>query len=116
LGHIQRHGGDSVAAAESFATARTALKRVATVDATQAVLIGYGKSPIADRARSVRELDLDQAAASLRLAISLGFDDLPMLRQNPDFWALLARADLQTLIKNMESTRSRGPLQPQKQQ
>jgi serine/threonine protein kinase len=217
LGHIQRHGGDSVAAAESFATARAALERVVTVDATlrgrlgailtalaaaledqkktgdalillrravetlshldqdlvaddkarerksealwelarvlraagepgqaeesdvkrkglwknqppaklaalalrettQAVLIGYGKSPIDDRARSVRELDLDQAAASLRLAISLGFNDLPMLKQNPDSWALLARADLQTLIKYMESTHSDGTLQPQKQQ
>ena len=92
------------------------LAALALRETNQAVLIGYGKTPISDRARSVREHDLDQAVTNLSLAISLGFNDLPMLRQNPDSWALLERADLQPLIKKMESTHSDGPLPPQKQQ
>jgi hypothetical protein len=39
-----------------------------------------------------------------------------MLRQNPDSWALLARADLQRVIESLESTKSDGPLRPQKQE
>ena len=60
------------------------LVTLALRETARAVLIGYGKTPIPDRARSVRELDLDQTAANLSRAISLGFKDLPMLRQNPD--------------------------------
>ncbi|MFI5460821.1 MAG: protein kinase, partial [Isosphaerales bacterium] len=75
------------------------LAALALRQSSRAVLIGYGKTPISDPARSVRELDLDQAVASLRLAIFLGFKDLATLRADPDSWILLARADLQPLIK-----------------
>ncbi len=70
-------------------------------ETTQAVLIGYGKTPITDPARFVRQLDLDQAAANLRLAISLGFKDRTMLRNNPDSEVLLSREDVRPLIMDM---------------
>ena len=78
------------------------------------LLIGYGKTPISERARSVRELDLDQAAANLSLAIQLGFKDLALLRKERDSWALLERADLQSLIKELESPPPAGASQSQK--
>ena len=78
--------------------------------------IGYGKTPLTAPARSVRELDLDQAAAHLRMAISLGFKDLAMLKADRDSGILLARSDVQPLIKNLESPQSPPSLQPQKEQ
>jgi serine/threonine-protein kinase len=77
------------------------LAALALRQARRAALIGYGKTPISDQARSVRELDLDQAAASLRLAISLGFKDLAMLGADPDSWILFARTDLRPLLMDL---------------
>jgi len=91
------------------------LAALALRHASRAVLIGYGKTPITDPAKSVRELDLNQAAADLSLAVSLGFNDLAMLRANPDSWILLERADLQPLLKGLQPLERRPPLQPQKE-
>ena len=90
------------------------LAALALRQSSRAALIGYGKTPISDPARAVRELDLDQATASLRLAISFGFKDLASLRADPDSWILLGRADLQPLVKGLESPGASSPLQPQK--
>jgi len=77
------------------------LAALALRQSSRAGLIGYGKTPITDPAKSVRELDLDQAAANLRLAISFGFKDLASLRADPDSWILLARADLKPLLMDL---------------
>jgi serine/threonine protein kinase/tetratricopeptide (TPR) repeat protein len=77
-------------------------------------LIGYGKTTVGALGGSVRQLDLDQAAANLRLAIALGYSDLGRLRSDPRYAILLARDDLKPLIKALE-TRDRpaqtGPSQ-----
>ncbi len=66
-----------------------------------AALIGYGKTPVPPAALSVRMLDLDQAAADLRLAVARGFRDLRMLRSHPDSPILLARDDVKLLMMDM---------------
>jgi eukaryotic-like serine/threonine-protein kinase len=69
---------------------------------TRAAMIGYGKTPIGRAAMLVRELDLDQAAEDLRMAVSLGFRDLGKLRADLDSWLLLSRPDLRSLIDDLE--------------
>ena len=67
----------------------------------RANVIGYGATPVSEQARTVRELDLDQAAANLQLAIARGFRDLRMLRSHPDSPVLLSRKDVKLLIMDM---------------
>ncbi len=67
----------------------------------RALVIGYGKTPISDRARAVRELELEQASECVRLAIERGFNDLPKLRSHPDSPFLLSRAEVKPLIMDM---------------
>jgi serine/threonine-protein kinase len=67
----------------------------------RALVIGYGKTPLSDRARAVRELDLAQAADNLRLAFARGFHDLRKLGSHPDSTFLLSREDLPLLIMDM---------------
>jgi hypothetical protein len=64
-------------------------------------LIGYGKTPISARARAVRDLDLDLAAAHLGLAVSSGFADLEVLEAHPDFGVLLGHAGLNALVRRL---------------
>src|SRR5204863_8703170 len=59
------------------------LAKLALNQASRAALIGYGKTPISDSAKAVRKLDLAQAAANLKLAISRWFQDWATLRANP---------------------------------
>ena len=49
----------------------------------------------------VRERDLDQASANLKLAIARGFRDLRMLQSHPDSQMLLSREDLKLPIMDM---------------
>ena len=58
--------------------------------------------------------DLDQAADHLRMAVSLGFRDLALLRADPDSWLLLSRADLRLLSTTSNSPNSLSICQPQK--
>ena len=67
----------------------------------RAVGIGYGKTSVSDRAETVRELELEQAAEYLRLAISRGFNDLRGLRSHPDSTFLLTREDVKPFIMDM---------------
>ncbi|HZW33404.1 MAG TPA: serine/threonine-protein kinase [Isosphaeraceae bacterium] len=83
---------------------------------SRAALIGYGKTPLSPPAQTVRQLDLDQAAANLRLAIDRGYSDLARLRAHPDSAALLARADVQSLVKGLEHPVQPAPTQPSKSQ
>jgi len=77
------------------------LANLALKQASLAGLIGYGKTPIPTVALSVRELDLDQAAANLRLAIARGFRGLRLLQSHPDCQILLSREDLRLLIMDV---------------
>ena len=91
--------------AEPLELAKLALQQV-----TRAALVGYGKTPISEPARSVREIDLDQAADNLRMAVSLGFRDLGMLLADPESWLLLSRADPDPLILDFKFPEQ--PFQP----
>jgi tetratricopeptide (TPR) repeat protein len=79
------------------------LAAVALKEASRATLIGYGKTPVSERAKAVRKLDLDLAAADLRLAISHGFTDLALIRSHPNSAFLLEREDLKALITGLEA-------------
>jgi hypothetical protein len=70
------------------------LVELAGEEAKRASVIGYGKTVVNERGGSIRQRDLDQAAANLRLAIALGFRDLGMLRSDPRYAILLTRDDL----------------------
>jgi serine/threonine-protein kinase len=74
------------------------LAALALAETTQAATVGYGRLPAGDRAEVVRSLDLDLAAANLRLAVSLGFRDPEALRKNPDASLLLSRDDIRPLL------------------
>jgi hypothetical protein len=86
------------------------LAELALKQAGRAALIGYGRTPVGEAGQAVRELDLSQAADSLRLAIGSGFNDLALLRAHPDSAMLLERPDLKPLIQRLES--SDRPAQP----
>jgi serine/threonine-protein kinase len=90
------------------------LADLALRQATGAVLIGYGKTPISPAAQRIRDLDLDQAVANLLRALSQGFDDLALIRAHPDAPALLARPELQSLIKALELRQQSSAGQPHK--
>jgi eukaryotic-like serine/threonine-protein kinase len=66
-----------------------------------ATLIGYGKTSVPPSGLAVRELDLDQAAANLQLAMAQGFRDLRVLQSDPDSSFLLSREDVKPLVQDM---------------
>jgi tetratricopeptide (TPR) repeat protein len=68
---------------------------------SRATVIGYGKTPLTPQGESVRKLELDEAAAHLRLALSLGYRDLAALRADSRLAPLLARDDLKTILENL---------------
>ena len=72
------------------------LATLALKQTSLAALIGYGKTPVSPAALSVRELDLDQAAANLQLAIARGFRDIRMLQSHPDSQILPLKGGPQT--------------------
>lgn len=85
------------------ATSAQVLVDLAFKETGRALLIGSGRTPISDRAKAVRELDLDQAADHLRLAIERGFKDVDRLKAHPDASFLLSRPDLKTAVARLES-------------
>ena len=78
------------------------LADLALKQTTVAVLIGYGKTTVSPLALKVRQHDLDQAAADLKLAVALGFRDLRLIRSHPDSSTLLSRDDLRLTIMDLE--------------
>ena len=70
------------------------LVTLALKETSRAVMIGDGKTEVSDRAKAVRSLDLDQAAANLQLAIARGFKNAARIKAYPDAPFLLARDDL----------------------
>jgi hypothetical protein len=79
------------------------LADLALKELAPATLIAYGKSDVPGRARAVRELDLDLAAAHLRLAIDGGFADLKRLDDNRDFGILKAHDGVESLLQRVRS-------------
>ncbi len=77
------------------------LATLALQQTSLAAVIGYGKTSVPPLALSVRERDLDQASANLKLAIARGFRDLRMLQSHPDSQMLLSREDLKLPIMDM---------------
>ncbi len=69
----------------------------------KATMFGYGKPVPSGRSPAVRELDLDQAAADLKLAIDLGLRDPGKLKSRPESTFLLSRDDVKTLLKQLDS-------------
>ncbi len=90
------------------------LADLALEEAGRTTVIGYGKTPISEQARSIRDHDLALAAADLRLAISQGFTNLAKLRSDPASSVLLERADLKPLIKGLEALGQPAGPQPKK--
>jgi serine/threonine protein kinase len=78
------------------------LAKLALQETNRAALIGYGKTAVSDPARAVRQLDLDQAAENLQMAVSLGFHDPSRLRADPDWWLLHSRSDIRYLMDGLE--------------
>jgi eukaryotic-like serine/threonine-protein kinase len=126
LARIARGAGETAKAADSDAKREALWKeqppaKLATLaleTAKQALLIGYGKTPISEPARSVRELDLERAAADLRLANKLGFTDVPMLRKHRESWALgalLERVEIKPPGKGPDLPSATGPGQTHKE-
>ena len=85
---------------------------LALKETSGAVVIGLGKTDVSQRAKAVRELDLDQAAANLRLAVERGFKDLNRLEAHPDAPVLLSRDDLKSTIAGLKSSRHSPGSQP----
>jgi hypothetical protein len=79
------------------------LAALALTQASRAALIGYGKTSVSGPKKSIRDLDLEQAASNLRLAISNGFTNLRFLKSNPDFSLLASRDDVKSLLKGLET-------------
>ena len=67
----------------------------------RALVIGYGKTPVSERAAAVREIELEESAENVRLAIAMGFKDLAKLRSHPDSAFLLSRDDIKPLIMDL---------------
>ena len=77
------------------------LVALAGEEASRATVIGYGKTTVNPQGGAVRQLGLDQAAANLRLAITLGYSDLGTLRSDPRYELLLSRGDIGPLLMDM---------------
>jgi hypothetical protein len=68
----------------------------------RAAQVGYGKIPVSGPVKTIRELDLDQAACNLSLAISPGLTDLSKLQAHRDANLLLSRDDVKRLLERLK--------------
>ncbi len=66
--------------------------------ASRADLIGFGLKPLSAAGQRVRELDREQAATALRMALDRGFSDLDRIFKNRSFRPLLERDDIKILL------------------
>ncbi len=85
------------------------LAALALSEVTRAAVIGYGKAPVANQADSPLDRDLVRAAANLRLAIALGYNDFAMVKSHPFFPLLQSRDDFKPLIKALQERSSSRP-------
>jgi hypothetical protein len=90
------------------------LANLGLVQVGRAALIGYGKTPLVGTGRQARDLELDLAAMNLKLAITRGFTDVPLLRSRPESTVLLERDDVKPLIRDLESHKTSSPAQAPK--
>ncbi len=68
----------------------------------RAAQVGYGKIPVTGPAKTIRELDLDQAASTLSVAIFRGLTDLSKLQAHRDANLLLSRDDVKRLLERLK--------------
>jgi hypothetical protein len=80
----------------------------------RAALVGYGKTPASGPPKTIRELDLDQAASSLTLAVSQGLTDLDKLQTHRDSNLLLSRDDVKSLLKRVKGPERQAQSPPMK--
>ena len=73
------------------------LVALAGEEASRAAVIGYGKTALDAQGETVRQLELDQAAANLRLSFTMGYSELGKLKSDPRFARLLSRGDIRLL-------------------
>ena len=88
------------------------LVALAGEEANRAAVIGYGKTALNTQGQAVRQFGLDQAAANLRLALTMGYSDLGKLQSDPRLVPLLSRDDLQPLFKALETKNRTGQTRP----
>ena len=69
---------------------------------SEATLIGFGKTPLSPPAEAVRDLDLNQAANELKLAVERGCKDLGKLKSRPEWHFLQSRMDVLAGVKTLE--------------
>ncbi len=81
---------------------------------SQATVIGYGKMPLSAPAEAIRDLDFDQAAGEVVLAVSRGLNDLDRLKSSPESPLLLSRADVKAATRKLEPSDGPPPAQPAK--
>jgi serine/threonine-protein kinase len=96
---------------------------LALLHLNQATLIGYGKAPAsafssgtsAARAEAVRQLDLDQAANEVKLAVDRGFKDFGKLKSHPESDLLFSRAVVKSALAGIQTSPmpKRGQPEPQ---
>ncbi len=84
------------------------LVALAGEELSRATVIGYGKTTVNADGTAVRQLGLDLAAANLRLALTMGYNDLGTIRSDPRFALLLSRDDLQPQLKERETKNRPG--------
>ncbi len=87
---------------------------LALEQATRAATIGHGKTSVSAPALAVRALDLDQAAANIRLAVDRGFKNFRLLRSHPDTAMLRPRADLESVFKSVDEVKTPAEVSPPK--
>ncbi len=78
------------------------LVALANLHLTEATLIGFGKAPLSPPALAVRDLDLDQAANELKLAVERGCKDFGKLKSRPEWHFLQSRVDVIAAVKTLE--------------
>jgi eukaryotic-like serine/threonine-protein kinase len=77
------------------------LANLALAQVGRAALIGYGKTQGVGTGSQARDIDLDLAAANLKLALARGFTDLAVLRSKPESPIILERDDIKLLLMDL---------------
>jgi eukaryotic-like serine/threonine-protein kinase len=78
------------------------LVALANLHLSEATLIAFGKFLLSPQGAAVRELDLNQAANELKLAVERGCKDLGKLKSRPEWHFLQSRVDGIAAVKTLE--------------
>jgi serine/threonine protein kinase len=78
------------------------LVALANLHLSEATLIEFGKMPLSPPGEAVRNLDLNQAANELKLAVERGCKDLGKLKSRPEWHFLQSRVNEIAAVKTLE--------------